>query len=116
VFTDPQIAVVGLGQRACDERGVAYVQASYPFADHGKAMCLGSTQGFVKLLASPKSGELLGAQIVGPEAGELIHELIAVMYYRGTVHDLLNMPHYHPTLAEILTYPAESIAERLRSS
>jgi pyruvate/2-oxoglutarate dehydrogenase complex dihydrolipoamide dehydrogenase (E3) component len=116
VFTDPQIAVVGLSERACDERGVAYVQASYPFADHGKAMCLGATQGFVKLLASPKSGELLGAQIVGPEAGELIHELIAVMYYRGTVHDLLSMPHYHPTLAEILTYPAESIAERLRSS
>ncbi len=116
VFTDPQIAVVGLGQRACSERGVAYIDASYPFADHGKAMCLGSTQGFVKLLASPKSGELLGAQIVGPEACELIHELIAVMYYRGTVHDLLSMPHYHPTLAEILTYPAESIAERLRSS
>ncbi|MEK7237851.1 MAG: hypothetical protein AAB242_14570 [Nitrospirota bacterium] len=87
--------------------------ASYPFADHGKALCLGSTQGFVKLLAAPQTGEILGAQIVGPEAGELIHELIAVMYYHGTVADLLRMPHYHPTLAEIVTYPAESIVERL---
>lgn len=116
IFTDPQVAVVGLTERACRARGMAYLTASYPFADHGKAMVLGSTRGFVKLLGAPGSGELLGAQIVGPEAGELIHELIAVMYYHGTVHDLLRMPHYHPTLAEILTYPAESLAEQLKIS
>jgi pyruvate/2-oxoglutarate dehydrogenase complex dihydrolipoamide dehydrogenase (E3) component len=92
---------------------IPYLAASYPFADHGKALCLGATQGFAKLLAAPQTGEILGAQIVGPEAGELIHELIAVMYYRGTVADLLRMPHYHPTLAEIVTYPAESIAGQL---
>lgn len=116
VFTDPQVAVVGLSERACRARGVPYLTASHPFAEHGKAMCLGSTHGFVKLLAAPKTGELLGAQIVGPEAGELIHELIAVMYYHGTAQDLLRMPHYHPTLAEIVTYPAESLVEQLRSS
>ena len=87
--------------------------ASYPFADHGKALCLSATHGFVKLLCAPQTGELLGAQIVGPEAGELIHELIAVMYYHGTAADLLRMPHYRPTLAEIVTYPAGSIVERL---
>lgn len=116
IFTDPQVAVVGLTEKACERRGISYLTASYPFADHGKAMCLGATHGFVKLLAAPVSGIVLGAQIVGPEAGELIHELIAVMYYRGTVHDLLRMPHYHPTLAEIITYPAESIAEQLKAS
>lgn len=116
IFTDPQVAVVGLTEKACQRRGIAYLASSYPFADHGKAMCLGAAHGFVKLVAEPATGALLGAQIVGPEAGELIHELIAVMYYRGTVHDLLRMPHYHPTLAEIITYPAESIAERLNVS
>lgn len=116
VFTDPQIATLGLNETQARAEGIRYLTASYLFADHGKALCLGSPQGFVKLLAAPQTGEILGGQIVGPEAGELIHELIAVMYYRGTVGDLLRMPHYHPTLAEILTYPAESIVEQLRAS
>jgi pyruvate/2-oxoglutarate dehydrogenase complex dihydrolipoamide dehydrogenase (E3) component len=116
VFTDPPVAVVGLSERACRAQAIPYLTASYPFADHGKALCLGSTHGFVKLLAAPRTGEVLGAQIVGPEAGELIHELIAVMYYRGTVHDLLRIPHYHPTLAEIVTYPAESLAEQIAAA
>jgi pyruvate/2-oxoglutarate dehydrogenase complex dihydrolipoamide dehydrogenase (E3) component len=113
VFTEPQVAVVGLNERMCRSKGIRYLTASYPFADHGKALCLGASHGFVKLLCTPPTGELLGAQIVGPEAGELIHELIAVMYYHGTVADLLRMPHYHPTLAEIVTYPAESLVEQL---
>lgn len=116
VFTDPQVAVVGLSEKACRARGIAYITASYPFADHGKAMCLGAVHGFVKLVADPATGVLLGAQIVGPEAGELIHELIAVMYYHGTAQDLLRIPHYHPTLAEIITYPAESIVEQMKAS
>ena len=113
VFTDPQVAVLGLNQARAKAEGILYLTASYPFADHGKALCLGATQGFVKLLAAPQTGEILGAQIVGLDAGELIHELIAVMYCHGTAADLLCMPHYHPTLAEILTYPVESIVERL---
>jgi len=113
VFTDPQVAVVGLSEAVCRTGEIPYLTASYPFADHGKALCLGSVQGFVKLICAPVTGALLGAQIVGPEAGELIHELIAVMYYHGTASDLLRMPHYHPTLAEIVTYPAESIVEQI---
>ena len=113
VFTDPQVAVLGLSEMRAKAEGVHYLTSSYPFADHGKALCLGAPKGFVKLLAKPQTGEILGAQIVGPDAGELIHELIAVMYYHGTAADLLRMPHYHPTLAEIVTYPAEALVERL---
>ena len=113
VFTEPQIAVAGMSERQCREEAIPYLTASYPFADHGKAMCLGAVHGFVKLLCRPHDGALLGAQIVGPEAGELIHELIAVMYFHGTAQDLLRIPHYHPTLAEIVTYPAESIVEQM---
>ena len=115
VFTDPQIAGVGLSERECRSRQIPYRAASYPFADHGKSMTLGETHGHVKLLASPENGKILGAHIVGPEAAELIHELIAVMYYQGTAHDLARMPHYHPTLAEIITYPAEELADQIDS-
>jgi pyruvate/2-oxoglutarate dehydrogenase complex dihydrolipoamide dehydrogenase (E3) component len=116
VFTEPQVAVAGLSARQCRELAIPYLAASYLFADHGKAMCMGATHGFVKLLCRPDSGVLLGAQIVGPEAAELIHELIAVMYFHGTAQDLLRIPHYHPTLAEIVTYPAESIVEQMARS
>lgn len=115
VFTDPQIAGVGLSEKECRSRRISYRVASYPFDDHGKSMTLGETHGHVKLLASPENGEILGAHIVGPEAAELIHGLIAVMYYHGTVHDLVRMPHYHPTLAEIITYPAEELAGQIDS-
>ena len=115
VFTDPQIAGVGLSEKDCLRQQIPYHLASYPFDDHGKSMTLGETHGHVKLLASPEDGKLLGAHIVGPDAAELIHELIAVMYYHGTVHDLVRMPHYHPTLAEIITYPAEELAGQINS-
>lgn len=113
VFTDPQVANVGLSEKECRREQVAYIAASYPFNDHGKSMTLGETHGHVKLLADPLTGTILGAHIVGPEAAELIHELIAVMYYHGTVHDLMKIPHYHPTLAEIITYPAEELLARI---
>ena len=116
VFTDPQYASVGLTEKECKMADIPYKAASYPFDDHGKSMVMGETHGFVKILCNPKSGEIIGAQIVGPEAGELIHELIAVMYFRGTVQDLARIPHYHPTLAEIITYPAEDLAEEIEQA
>ena len=113
VFTDPQIASVGVSEKECWDQRIPHLVASHPFDDHGKSMTLGETHGHVKLLCAPRTGTLIGGHIVGPEASELIHELIAIMYYEGTVKDILRMPHYHPTLAEILTYPAEELAEQL---
>jgi len=113
VFTDPQVASVGLTEKECRTNNIPYLAASYPFNDHGKSICLGETHGHVKYLCRPRTGEIIGAHIVGPQAAEMIHELIAVMYYRGTVNDLLHIPHYHPTLSEILTYPAEELAGKL---
>jgi pyruvate/2-oxoglutarate dehydrogenase complex dihydrolipoamide dehydrogenase (E3) component len=108
------MAVVGLTERQAGERNIQYVAASHPFNDHGKAMIMGTKEGFVKLLASPGTGEILGGACVGPMAGELIHEIIAAMRGRMTVGELAAMPHYHPTLAEIWTYPAAELAERLK--
>ena len=113
VFTDPQIATVGLTEKEACAKNIAYGCATYPFRDHGKSMLMISQSGFVKLLADPKTGEILGGACIGPMGGELIHEIIAAMHKRMTVHELAAMPHYHPTLAEIWTYPAEELAEKI---
>ncbi len=113
VFTDPQIASVGLTEREACAKSIPYLVASYPFADHGKSLIMEAKDGFVKLLAHPNTGEILGGSCVGPMGGELIHEIIAAMHKRMTVHELATMPHYHPTLAEIWTYPAEELAEKI---
>jgi pyruvate/2-oxoglutarate dehydrogenase complex dihydrolipoamide dehydrogenase (E3) component len=110
VFTDPQVATVGLTEKAAAARGIKFIAASYPFNDHGKSLLMEAKDGFVKLLAHPKSGEIIGGSCVGPVGGELIHEIVAAMAKRMTVQELAAMPHYHPTLAEIWTYPAEDMA------
>ena len=110
VFTEPQVAFVGLTEKEAKARGISFLAASYPFNDHGKSLIMEAKDGFVKLLADPKSGEILGGACVGPMGGELIHEIVAAMAKRMTVHELAAMPHYHPTLAEIWTYPAEELA------
>jgi len=113
VFTEPQVAFVGLTEKEAKAHGIPFLTASYPFNDHGKSLIMEAKDGFVKLLADPKSGEILGGACVGPVGGELIHEIVAAMARRMTVHDLAAMPHYHPTLAEIWTYPAEELAEQI---
>jgi pyruvate/2-oxoglutarate dehydrogenase complex dihydrolipoamide dehydrogenase (E3) component len=113
VFTDPQIASVGLTEKRAHVRNVPYLTAKYPFNDHGKSLIMETKDGFVKLLAEPQTGEIIGGACVGPVGGELIHEIIAAMHKRMTVHELAAMPHYHPTLAEIWSYPAEELAAQV---
>jgi pyruvate/2-oxoglutarate dehydrogenase complex dihydrolipoamide dehydrogenase (E3) component len=113
VFTEPQVAFVGLTEKDAAARRFPFLAASYPFNDHGKSLIMEAKDGFVKLLADPKSGEILGGSCVGPVGGELIHEIVAAMAKRMTVHELAAMPHYHPTLAEIWTYPAEELAGQI---
>ncbi len=113
IFTEPQVAVVGLTEKSAHLQNIPYMVASYPFNDHGKSLIMEAKDGFVKLLADPLNGEIIGGCCVGPAGGELIHEIIAAMYKRMTVRELAAMPHYHPTLAEIWTYPAEELADKL---
>jgi pyruvate/2-oxoglutarate dehydrogenase complex dihydrolipoamide dehydrogenase (E3) component len=113
VFTEPQVAYVGLTEKEAAARKIPFLAASYPFNDHGKSLIMEAKDGFVKLLADPETGEILGGSCVGPAGGELIHEIVAAMAKWMTVHELATMPHYHPTLAEIWTYPAEELAEQI---
>lgn len=113
VFTDPQLATIGQLERDLDAAGVAYLRASYPFNDHGKSILMDANYGYVKVIAQPGTGRILGAEIVGRDAGELIHCFSGPLAMGATVFDLLRAPWYHPTLAEIITYPLEEIAEQI---
>ncbi|MBV9490923.1 MAG: dihydrolipoyl dehydrogenase [Verrucomicrobia bacterium] len=111
MFSEPQVAFVGLSEKEATAAGIPYRSALYPFSDHGKAQVRGETEGFVKLLCHDATGEILGGAVVGPEASELIHEITVAMYFRATAAQLAAIPHYHPTLSEIWTYPAEELGE-----
>lgn len=113
VFTDPQVARVGLTKRALDARGVDYVVADYPFDDHGKSILMEATYGFVRLYGERPTGRILGAEIVSKDAGELIHALSVAVSNQLSAADLLKTHWYHPTLAEIVSYPLEDIVDEL---
>ncbi len=115
VFTEPPLASIGRSEAQLQEAGTAYVSAEYPFDDHGKSILMEAKRGYVKVIAEPTKGRILGAEIVGPQAGELIHCFSGPLAMKATVFDLLKAPWYHPTLAEILTYPLEDIADQIRS-
>jgi pyruvate/2-oxoglutarate dehydrogenase complex dihydrolipoamide dehydrogenase (E3) component len=116
VFSDPQVGVVGATEKELIATGVAYLKASYPFSDLGKAISIGKTKGFVKMLAAPTDGKILGVAILGAGASDLIHIPIAAMAFNATVFDYRKIPHLHPTMAEILTYPAEELADSIAAA
>ena len=112
VFSSPEIAMAGLTEQELECLSLPYNVATYPFDDHGKSMVQGDSVGFVKLLTSEATGEIVGGAVIGPHASELIHEIVVAMRFRATARDLAQIPHYHPTLSEIWTYPAEELARK----
>src|SRR6266550_2100677 len=74
IYTDPEIAHVGLGEKEAKEKGIAVKSGRFPFAASGRALTLGQSEGYAKVLADPESGRLLGAHIIGPRATDLIAE------------------------------------------
>jgi len=111
VFCHPQAAQVGLTELTAAVQGRAVRAATHPFADHGKSMVMGETEGFVKMITDSATGEIVGASVVGPEAVELIHQVATAMHFRCTAAEFLKIPLYHPTLSEIWSYPAEELAD-----
>lgn len=116
VFTDPQLATIGRLEDDLKEADTPFLTASYPFNDHGKSILMEANYGYVKVIAAPKTGRILGAEIVGKDAGELIHCFSGPLAMKATVFDLLKAPWYHPTLAEIITYPLEEIADQINDT
>ncbi len=102
VFTLPEMAQVGLTEAACQAKKIDFKIGYFPYRANGKALCEGETQGFVKLLADRRDGNLLGGTICGEEASVLIAEVAAAMHQRLNIADLATLIHAHPTLAEMI--------------
>ncbi|HKB15743.1 MAG TPA: FAD-dependent oxidoreductase, partial [Planctomycetota bacterium] len=100
VFTDPQVARVGLSETEAREKGVRFEVATMPFGDIARAIEIDETAGVMKVLIDPESERILGAAIVGAEAGELIHIFVALMQARATARAIVDAEAIHPTLAE----------------
>jgi len=116
VFTDPSLATIGQREHDLEQSKQPYLSANYPFNDHGKSILMEAHYGYVKVIAEPRQGRILGAEIVGKDAGELIHAFSGPLAMKATVFDLLRAPWYHPTLAEIITYPLEEIADKITAA
>ncbi|MBT8484559.1 MAG: dihydrolipoyl dehydrogenase [Phycisphaerales bacterium] len=99
-YCNPQIASVGLTERAAKEQGLDYTTSTYQFKAHGKAIAVGATQGFVKLITSKPYGEILGAHIIGEDASELIAEICIAKRLEATAEDIISTMHAHPTMHE----------------
>ncbi len=101
-YTEPQIGSAGLTETQAKEKGYEVKVGKFPYAGNSKATILGNHDGFVKVVADAKYGEILGVHILGPQATELIAEAVAVMELEGTVEEMMFTIHAHPTLAESL--------------
>ncbi|MGQ0796701.1 MAG: dihydrolipoyl dehydrogenase [Methanobacteriota archaeon] len=108
IFTDPEVATVGLQEGEAVARGTKVLVGKVPFAVIGRALTTGEADGFVKLVADADSKILLGAQIVGPDASDLISELALAIEMGATVEDIALTVHPHPTLPEGIMESAEA--------
>jgi mycothione reductase len=103
VFTHPQIASVGLTEWQAHERGTPYVAARYDYSGVAAGWAREDTSGFVKVLADPRTGLLLGGHIIGPEAASVIQPLIQAMSFGIPAHEVATRQYWiHPSLAEVV--------------
>jgi dihydrolipoamide dehydrogenase len=99
-YTEPGIGSVGLTEAQARAAGYSVKVGKFPFLANSKATILGSHDGFVKVVADEKHGEILGVHIIGPQAFELISEAVAAMEAEATVETMMHTIHAHPTLYE----------------
>jgi dihydrolipoamide dehydrogenase len=100
IATRPEVASVGLTQRAAEEQGIQILVGKIPYAGNSRAMTLLNTVGTVKVIAGATYREVLGVHIVGPHATELISEAALAIQAEATVEDLIKTIKLHPTLSE----------------
>ena len=100
IYTSPEIAWVGKTEQQLKADGVAYKVGKIPFLANGRALGMGDTSGFVKMLACAQTDRILGVHIIGPNASELISEGVVAMEFGAASEDLARICHAHPTLSE----------------
>jgi len=100
LYMEPEIGAVGFTEEELKQRGIEYVKGEFPMTASSKALIEGNTEGFVKILADQKYGEVLGVHVVASHAADLIGEAAMCMRTEGTLDDLIRVVHAHPTVSE----------------
>ena len=100
IYCRPQIASIGSTEARAREAGREVSVGRFPFTASGKAVALGETEGFIKVIADKATGEILGVHIIGPEATEIIHEFAVGRTLEATLEEIIHTIHAHPTLSE----------------
>jgi len=108
-YCSPQIASMGLTEKQAKEQGYQVNVGKFPFQPNGKALGLGETVGFVKVIADKKYGEILGVHMIGPEVTELLPEWVLARNYELTPNEVAHSVHAHPTLSEVMLEAAHAV-------
>jgi len=109
VFISPEVASVGLKEEEAKAQGMTIKVGKFLFRANGRALTLGESDGFVKIIADAETDQILGAHIIGPHASDLLAEITAAMEFEGTAEDLASTIHIHPTLTEAVMEAAEAV-------
>ena len=112
VYTWPEAASVGKTERQLEEEGIPHRSGSFPFKANGRALAMGETAGWAKVLAHEKTDRILGVHILGPQASTLIAEAVTAMAYGASAEDVARTVHAHPTLAEAVREAALDVDGR----
>ncbi len=109
IFTDPEIASVGLSSDEAKERGFEPVEGKFPFAASGRALSINEPEGWAKVVSDKNTDKVLGVHMIGPEVTELIAEAALAIELGATTEDVASTIHAHPTLPEAVMEAAEAV-------
>lgn len=114
IYTEPEVATVGMTEEQVKEQGIPYRVGQFPFTPNGRARAMGQMDGFVKMIAHAETDEVLGIHIIGPKASEMIAEAVMAMEFKASSEDIARSFHAHPTLAEVMREAALAVDGRAR--
>src|SRR6266568_2421090 len=112
IYTNPELAGVGLTEDQAKEKGIDYRVGKFPFRANSRALCNDELDGMVKFVADAKTDQILGAHILQHAASELIAEAVSVIDFGGSSEDLARTCHSHPTLSEAVKEAAMNVEKR----
>lgn len=112
IYTEPEIASVGMTARQADEQGIKTRTGSFPLLANGRAIAQDATEGMARIIADADTDRILGATIIASGASEMIASVIAHMEYGGSAEDLAGTIHAHPTISESLKEAALAVDGR----
>jgi dihydrolipoamide dehydrogenase len=112
IYTDPEIAWVGKSEQQLASEGRPIKTGQFPMMANGRAMGMGKTAGFIKMIADAETDEILGVHVISANASDLIAEAVLAMEFRATSEDIGIISHPHPSLSEVMREAALAVRKR----